>query len=123
LAREILFKIEEAPEFGSPIEIEIEGRDAKQIDYHVMLLQQAGLISAVGTSAFGDSEEWIATGMTWAGHEFLDAAREDTRWNQGKEIVKKRGAGMMFEVLKAVLVQLATGNVTPLIRDAIQRSL
>ena len=51
--------------------------------------------------------------MTWAGHEFLDAAREGTRWNQAKELVKKRGSGMMFEVLKTVLVQLATGNVTP----------
>jgi hypothetical protein len=123
LAREILFKIEESPDFGRPVEISIEGREEVEINYHVMLLHQAGLITGVGTSGFGDTDEWIATGMTWSGHEFLDAARENTRWNQAKEILKKRGSGMMFEVLKTVLVQLAAGNVTPLIREALQKSL
>jgi hypothetical protein len=118
LAREILLKIEEWPDSGAPITISIEGREEPEINYHVGLLAEAGLIRAVSTSGFSSGEEWVATSLTWAGHEFLDAAREDTRWNQAKEIVKKKGAGMMFEILKSVLVELASG-VTPWIRQSL----
>ena len=121
LIREILFEIEKAEDFDLAIEISIEGRDAKEINYHLKILYQAGLIEAIGTSGFGESSEWIATSMTWAGHEFLDSAREEKRWRQAKDMVLKRGGGLVFEVLRKVLIDLATGSVTPLIKHAIQQ--
>jgi hypothetical protein len=44
--------------------------------------------------------------MTWAGHEFLDAAREDTRWKKAMDIVRDKGRSVTFEVLKALLISL-----------------
>lgn len=110
LAREILFKIEDWPEYGFPIDIRIEGHHADEISYHVMLLNQAGLITAFEFSTDA-ANDWRASGLTWEGHEFLDAARENTRWNRAKEIVKSKGAGAMFEMLKAVLIDLAKAQL------------
>lgn len=41
--------------------------------------------------------------ITWAGHDFLDAARSDTVWNAAKARLKKAGSwtfGLLLEVLK-----------------------
>lgn len=37
--------------------------------------------------------EAIPQNLTWCGHEFLDAAREPTRWEEAKEILHKAGGG------------------------------
>jgi hypothetical protein len=46
LVREILAAVERQPYTRGPLEIEIAGRNPREIGYHVMLLQQAGLIEA-----------------------------------------------------------------------------
>jgi hypothetical protein len=38
--------------------------------------------------------------MTWAGHDFLDAARDETLWNKAKEKFVKPGASFTFELVK-----------------------
>jgi len=37
--------------------------------------------------------------MTWAGHDFLDAARDETLWNKAKQTVMKPNASYTFENL------------------------
>jgi hypothetical protein len=48
LIREILFKIEDAPEATGIgwVDVNIEGRSHEQISYHVVLLAEAGLVEA-----------------------------------------------------------------------------
>jgi hypothetical protein len=43
--------------------------------------------------------------LTWKGHEFLEASRDDTRWKQAKETVVKKAGGVVFELLKEVLIE------------------
>jgi len=43
---------------------------------------------------------------TWAGHEFLDAARNDTIWHKAGERIKKSGVGVTLSLLKEILSQL-----------------
>jgi hypothetical protein len=65
----------------------------------------------VGGGLFADEFCWLAGGLTWEGHEFLDAARDDTRWSKAKKLVQEKGGSLMFEALKAVLVQTLKGQV------------
>jgi len=43
---------------------------------------------------------------TWAGHEFLDAARNDTIWHKAGERIKKSGVDVTLSLLKEILNQL-----------------
>jgi len=72
--------------------------------YHIKLLHEAGFIEGEDAS----SSKWygfVIHSITWEGHEFLDAAREDTRWQQAKEIAGKAGMGTL-EAMKSILIQL-----------------
>jgi len=41
--------------------------------------------------------------MTWAGHDFLDAARDETLWKKAKTTVMKPAASFTFEIIKEFL--------------------
>jgi hypothetical protein len=45
--------------------------------------------------------------LTWAGHDFLDAARNDTVWRTAKEKILKPGVSWTFDLLKETLKALA----------------
>ena len=103
LAREILFAIENYPEPRDWVPIEKEGTTKKEISYHVKLLDQAGLIEPEDVSTMGkDGFEWKAKSLTWEGHEFLEAARDNNRWNKTKKLILEKSGGLIFEVLKRV---------------------
>jgi hypothetical protein len=71
LVRSILLAIEKA---DTPLnELDIPGYDDDDvIVYHVGIMTQAGLIQEAEID-FRDSHTGVV--LTWAGHEFLDAAR------------------------------------------------
>jgi hypothetical protein len=104
LVREILRQLEDHPDPNRSVEIEVEGRSEPEINYHLYLLNQAGLIQAENVS---DTSEfaYLPLRLTWQGHEFLDAARDDTRWNAAKRMVVSTTGGLAFEFLRAVLIQ------------------
>jgi hypothetical protein len=45
--------------------------------------------------------------LTWGGHDFLDAAHNDTVWRTAKEKVLKPGVSWTFELLREILKALA----------------
>jgi Hypothetical protein (DUF2513) len=112
LIRAILLALEEKSDLGA--EIEIDGYDEAQIGYHCYLIVDAGLANGadVGSSE-SPCEEFIATGLTWAGHDFLDAAREPERWKKAQGIFTKMG-GVTLEVSKSVLTKLMTEQANQL---------
>jgi hypothetical protein len=76
------------------------------------LLYDAGLIKALVSDAWGQDAEFLQTNLTWAGQDFLDAARDDTLWKKAKETVIKPGASFTFDLLLAWLktqVEIALG--------------
>jgi hypothetical protein len=114
LCRRILFEIEASPEAtgANTVILHIDGRDQAGVEYHVRLLASGGLIEAdrAITSATGQ-QVYVPRCLTWAGHEFIDAAREDTLWQKGKSLVLEKTGGLSFDVLKAVLIKLCTDAV------------
>jgi|TARA_B110000093_G_scaffold133925_1_gene143340 hypothetical protein len=49
----------------------------------------------------------MPTSLTWQGHEFIEAARNDGIWNKAKDIMLKKTGGMSLDVLKVLLTDLA----------------
>ena len=101
-----MLEIEDAESGWAP-ELSFEGYTASQIGYHAHLLIDAGLAKGVDTTPMG-SQAPIAqiTRLTWAGHEFIETARDDTRWIRALAIVKEKGGAITFDILKQVLSSL-----------------
>jgi len=106
LARRILLEMEAYEHGNAPREFHtLDDFSLEQISYHVWLLGNAGLMETQQvTHMQSASPEAIPISLTWAGHEFLDAARNETMWKRALQKVKSSGVPVTFEVLKQVLV-------------------
>lgn len=102
LAREILFEVEKYSEPDGYVDIKIDGYSSEEISYHIKLLFQAELIEAfdlTDSSGF----DWKAKSLTWEGHEFIEAARNTSRWQDAKKYILEKGGNITFEIIKTVL--------------------
>lgn len=105
LARAILLEIEKAPLAPKGLRITVPGRSEEETYYHLLLLEEAGLIHAIPVASFGD-KVILPMRLTWEGHEFLDNAKDDTRWAKALEVGRQAG-GFGLDILKEVLKELA----------------
>ena len=98
LIRALLLKVEEAP-YGALWSGEMPGYTHQQVLYHVELANDAGLIEA----SLLNPDGFLVRRLTYAGHEFLDAARSDKIWNKAKETVMNNAGTLTLEALKTAL--------------------
>lgn len=105
LARKILIALEEREVVHPFLRLEVQGFASALVSHHVWLLNQAGLIEANNAST-ADGDEWFPVCLTWEGHEFLDAARNDTTWNKAKALVLAKAGGLSFEALQFALTEI-----------------
>ncbi|OMC74248.1 hypothetical protein BK125_20830 [Paenibacillus odorifer] len=110
LVIKVLKYIEENNTATNNIVVEIEGYEGEEerelVQYQVKLLRDAGYIEAKGVL---NPFEFYVRNMTWEGHEFLDAARNEVIVNEAKEVAKKKGLDFLslpFELTKALLVEV-----------------
>lgn len=88
------------------------------IVYHIGLLQQAGFVEAVTRNDHLGviSDAWIKS-ITWEGHDFLDAMRDDTIWKKAKDKFIKPGVSwtvsILFEWLKQEVRRKILGDDAP----------
>ena len=104
LIRQILLELEEKGAYTNWMDIDIEDYSPEQIDYHLELMVEAGLIS-VRTSEKEYSRQ-LPLRLTWEGHEFLDAVRNEPQWHKVKESIKL-GNNVPFHVIETLLFELA----------------
>lgn len=107
LARAILSALEGSSDAFGPKEFVIQGYSEEEVSYHVKLLHQAGLVEAKDISGVNQFK-WFPISLTWEGHEFLDAARDNTRWGRAKQIVLEKTGGLSFDMLQSILTKLMT---------------
>ncbi|HNP62453.1 MAG TPA: DUF2513 domain-containing protein [Woeseiaceae bacterium] len=100
LCRAIMLHLETCEDTMAPQRITVGDFTPEQVSYHVKLLADAGLIEALDFSSM-DSFHWDPIRLTWEGHEFLDAARDDSVWNK----VMREAGEVPITVLKELLVQ------------------
>ena len=106
LIRLILLEMENRSEEGEGEPILIDGYSDQIIAYHIMLLAEADLIHAVDMSSKG-GRHWAPITLTWQGHEFLNASRNESTWKKALSTVTSKTGGVAFEILMAYLVSLA----------------
>jgi DNA-binding MarR family transcriptional regulator len=100
IVRKILEEVESFPYRPSKfIHPEIEGYTPEQIDYHIEILEEANLLVASRAT-----RRIIPIRLTWDGHEFLEATRNETAWKKALDVSKQVG-GVVFEVFKPLLIQ------------------
>ena len=109
LARKILFEIEKAPLTTGWVDLKFDDYTEEEVSFHVKILSEAGLIDAENIG-HGATTKWKAKGLTWEGCEFLDAARDNGRWEQAKGVMSKVG-GFGFEIIKLLLVELVKAQL------------
>ncbi|RYF60737.1 MAG: DUF2513 domain-containing protein [Comamonadaceae bacterium] len=99
LARRILLATE-ALEYGKQLK-SLPDVPPEQFVVHVIWLKEAGLLDAVAQAGSGSGAKFaIVQRLTWAGCEFVDAARNDSLWAKAKDNVIKPGMSFSFDVLK-----------------------
>jgi hypothetical protein len=75
--------------------------------YHSALLIEADLVHGhIQTNGSGQPVGTVIWRPTWSGHEFLDAARNDTIWHKAGERIKKSGVDVTLSLVKEILNQL-----------------
>jgi len=90
--------------------VNIDNHDEDTIRYHMVLMCEAGFLSCEPTNSSTSDRliDALPFRLTWKGHEFLDAARNDTTWSKAKEMLKSKSLTVSFEVLQKLLTHLAT---------------
>jgi hypothetical protein len=79
-----------------------------EVVYHIALLKEAGFVDAVTRNdQYGIPSDAKILNLTWAGHDFLDAARDDKIWHLAKEKFIKPGVSWTFSILLEWLKQQA----------------
>ena len=107
VVRELLLKIEalELPQgttqFFSPADpyLQVAGFSPDDIAYHLDLLFDAGFVQGMRSMT-----DFGIAGLTWNGHEFLDAVRDPDVWRKTKERAKglaSVGLSFLWEIAKA----------------------
>lgn len=104
LIRKIVLTIEDAPSGYAPDSFSFEGYTAAQIGYHAWLLIDAGLAEGKRLDIMpSEAPEGAITNLTWAGHDFAEAMRNDTTWNKAMGTVKEKAGNITFDILKQLL--------------------
>lgn len=106
LIREMLLAIESTPA-GKLYAIEddpIEGHDIATLQGHLRLLDDAGFVAKIHLTRGGGG----CSGLTWAGHEFLDASRSPSVWAKAMKQVQQIGGSVSVSVLQSLLVKIAS---------------
>lgn len=100
LVRELLLRVEADEDFSALA----SKYSQEEIVEHVEILLDAKLLEGkVYHDLSGDPGSAYIQRLTWAGHEFLDNARNDTVWNKVTATIKNAATTASFEVLVEML--------------------
>ena len=89
----------------------VKGISDDDFKYHAMLLKDANLIKGVIAMALGPGNNIIPDhamirDLTWAGHDFADAIKNDDIWAKTKDKITKVGS-WTFDILLECLKEEA----------------
>lgn len=79
--------------------------DQDVVNEHLCLLIEADLIHGKPLRAMDGIVQVTVRGLTWAGHDFIDASKDKAIWEKAKTLIKEKGGAITFEVLKSLLTR------------------
>ncbi|KZX59195.1 hypothetical protein A3709_16770 [Halioglobus sp. HI00S01] len=90
--RELLLATEQLPPDASISLSDYDPARQHDISHHVILMEEAGLIVAVLSRSLGSGpQNFLIRRLTWIGHDFLDAVRDDSIWRSTKDMIMGEG--------------------------------
>ncbi|MGY3717177.1 DUF2513 domain-containing protein [Sutcliffiella cohnii] len=110
IVRALLLEIEEFDN-GQPFELhpgEENPYTEEQFYYHIKLLIDSGLVNGEFSNYMGGPPGVFIKGISWEGHDFLDAARDEIVWSKASQVAEGRGSKLKelpFELIKALLIE------------------
>ena len=113
LIRNLLMRIEEFPskiDDNYDYTMNFKGYKNQEINFHLNLLKDAVYIDGIIQKSIINkhiSINYETLELSWKGYEFLDLARDNTIWKKAKKTIADKIQTGSFEVLMAVLVQMA----------------
>jgi Hypothetical protein (DUF2513) len=113
LVRKLLAYFDEKPDDRHVANVKIEGHRPMSIKYHLILLYEAGFIAGEPTVSTSSKRviRVLPMRLTWEGHEFLAAARNDTIWRRTRAKISSVGGEVPSTVLKELLTQTIKGQL------------
>ena len=99
LVRRILREVEGIPPGHHAKEFAFDGFAPDVVVAHTVLLVEAGLLDGTVTRFTSGKTGVAARGLTWAGHDFLDAVQDDTLWAKAKKTVLAPAGSAAFSVV------------------------
>ncbi|MDR4249014.1 DUF2513 domain-containing protein [Bacillus pumilus] len=103
LIREILIYLEEDDNPTTWRIISIDGREPKEVSYHLKLLTEARMIE--GRNAGVDQYlSWYARSLTNDGHDLLDSMRNETVFNKVKKDLGETFSSISLGVIKEICI-------------------
>ena len=88
----------------------LSGYSLLHIAYTALKLKEAGYIDACIESSDGRIGIVCFSGITFAGHQFLESVRNQANWNKTKEIAGKAG-NFTIKVLESISSGLAVAYI------------
>lgn len=110
VVRGILLQVEATPANQTPDQIVLEGVSEDTIVEHIELLAEHGMLEARFLRSGRGGGRIAAASiirMTWAGHDFLSNARNQSVWAKAKALIVEKGGSTSIEVVKAIVTQVA----------------
>ncbi|MFC4863138.1 DUF2513 domain-containing protein [Pseudomonas sp. JS3066] len=102
LIRELLLEIE-AMEPGHLASLHCtDGCSLEEADYHLHLLEQAGLVECKEQHQWNGESGRVASSLTLQGHDLLDSIRDQDTWNAKKTMLLQRLGAISYESLRKV---------------------
>ncbi len=99
LIRHILLATEAAQ---ATVKVSYEDMDdctEESFRYNTLLLSEAGLVHSVVLPRIHVT---VVESLTWEGHEFLDAIRDEATWSKIKSLAHEKSLGLSFASIKAI---------------------
>jgi hypothetical protein len=90
--------------------VDLSSYSEDQINYHRVQLINAGYATGpIYSAGRKDAKSPAAEIMdlTWAGHNFLTNARNDTVWYRAKDEIARHGGNIGLKVLEAIVTRFA----------------
>ena len=104
LFREILLQCETHNHGYAPKVIDVPDYSKEQIDFHIYLLGEAGLLRTINTTSLSDkSPKAEALNITNDGYDFIEKTRDPDTWQKTKKVVAEVGVWTL-----PILISVAT---------------
>ena len=103
LVRKILLFTEALPPGSGSVRLPYPDASQNELEYHAMMLVERGLLKKRGGVHIDAEDVGVyPDGLTFEGHDFLDAIRNDTVWRKTMDKVTSTLGSASFEIIKSI---------------------